>query len=515
MNILIVHGYFLEGNGSNIYVRNLAKEIKKNGHRVIILSQESQAKDYSLVDRVYEFTFGNKIKRMTYKNPVSSKGECILIKPEIQGVLPVYKKEDVFGYQTVEFHKMKPAEIHNYTNLIANAVENILCEIQIDLIISTHLFPEPYIVENVRRKLSHNIKHFCIADGNCYYYSYLKNKSLKEYIVPAFLKTHNIIFQNEEIYIDIIREFPDYKERINSKSEIIPPGVDNDIFQPVYSIQPKNRIIENLRYKIKNDNGDASFLENFNFENRLNILSYGNFSLEKGIPLLIIVFPFIRKFIPEVNLYIAGFGQEQKKLKQLIEFLSRGMKKEYYNLLELLMENFESEDDQKNFYEICYLNLMDPEFSQEYFRQGKDIDNLIHFVGYMEHSKLSDFISLMDLCIFPIISKEGFSISVIEAMASGVPFVVSSNIGMGKTEKKIRDIYINEFGIDDYKEVIHDDKFLDSLIFDAVILLRYIKDNKDNNKLDELKLRLSSEASRQYSWFLVYENLMYNFFQRS
>lgn len=29
MNILIVHGYFLEGNGSNIYVYNLAKEIKK------------------------------------------------------------------------------------------------------------------------------------------------------------------------------------------------------------------------------------------------------------------------------------------------------------------------------------------------------------------------------------------------------------------------------------------------------------------------------------------------------
>ncbi len=61
------------------------------------------------------------------------------------------------------------------------------------------------------------------------------------------------------------------------------------------------------------------------------------------------MFPFIRKFIPEINLYIAGFGQEQKKLKQLIEFLSKGMKKEYYHLLELLMENFESEDDQKTF----------------------------------------------------------------------------------------------------------------------------------------------------------------------
>jgi glycosyltransferase involved in cell wall biosynthesis len=37
---------------------------------------------------------------------------------------------------------------------------------------------------------------------------------------------------------------------------------------------------------------------------------------------------------------------------------------------------------------------------------------------------------------FPNYIKRSFSISVIEAMASGVPFVVSSIIGMGKTEKR-------------------------------------------------------------------------------
>ena len=44
-------------------------------------------------------------------------------------------------------------------------------------------------------------------------------------------------------------------------------------------------------------------------------MNYGDFSLEKGIPLLVIIFPFIREFFPEVKLYIAGRGENKGKLK--------------------------------------------------------------------------------------------------------------------------------------------------------------------------------------------------------
>ena len=69
------------------------------------------------MDRIYEFSFGNKTKRII--NPVP-----ILIKPEIQGLLPVYKKEEFNGFETREFHKTKNNEIYSYANHIINAMEN-------------------------------------------------------------------------------------------------------------------------------------------------------------------------------------------------------------------------------------------------------------------------------------------------------------------------------------------------------------------------------------------------------
>lgn len=507
MNILIVHGYFLEGNGSNIYVYNLAKEIKKNGHRAIILSQENKVNDYSLVDRIYEFSFGNKTKKMTYKSSASGYGECILIKPEIQGVLPMYKKEEIEGFEVREFHEMKNQEIYSYSNLIISAVENILEEINIDLIISTHLFPEPFITEIVRKKHP-RIKHYCIVDGNCFYYSYYKNKSLKDFITPIFSRVDSLIFLNREIIFDLIQEFPGCSESIKLKGNYIPAGVDTEVFTMAVTPEDKNRVFENLKYKIRNDKGDTSFLENFDWENNLNIMTYGDFSLEKGIPLLFIIFPFIREFFPEAKLYIAGKGGNKKKCEKLIKYLSEGNRKDFYLVLEDLTKEYAKKYGKDNAYEICYLNILDPVFAEKYFKCGLGIDSQIEFAGYLNHGKLSHLVSLMDLCVFPVIAKEGFSISVIEALSSGVPVVIPDNTGMSDIEESLRKIYQNDFDIKEYKEIKQDENFLDNIILNITYLLNYIKSNKENAGTENIKRKVSEEIIKNYSWFSVYENII-------
>ena len=507
MNILIVHGYFLEGNGSNIYVYNLAKEIKKNGHRAIILSQENKVNDYSLVDRIYEFSFGNKTKKMTYKSSASGYGECILIKPEIQGVLPIYKKEEINGLETREFHKMKNHEIYSYANLIVSAMENILEEINIDLVISTHLFPEPFITEIVRKKYP-KLRHLCIVDGNCFYYSYYKNKNLKEFITPIFPRVDSFIFLNEEIIKDLIQEFPGCSEKIEMKKNFIPPGVDSDLFKAIYNPEDKNRVYENLKYKISNDNGDASFLEDFNPRKDLKILSYGDFSLEKGIPILVLIFPFIKKYFPEVKLYITGEGENKKKCEKLINYLSEGSRKEFYSLLEELVEEYGEKYGKDNIYEICYFNIFDKTFAEEYFNAGVGIKQNIYFTGYLNHSKLSDFISLMDLCVFPVLAKEGFSISVIEAMSAGIPVIIPENTGMSDIAKILREIYQEETDIQEYKEINQDQKFLDNIIINIIYILTFIQNNQDNGKYEDLKRKIAEEVSKKYSWLSVYENVI-------
>jgi len=44
MRIAVVHGYILQGTGSNLYVSNLCRAFCADGHEVLLFSQETQPK---------------------------------------------------------------------------------------------------------------------------------------------------------------------------------------------------------------------------------------------------------------------------------------------------------------------------------------------------------------------------------------------------------------------------------------------------------------------------------------
>ncbi len=49
MKICILHGYLLEGSGSNIYVHNIARAHCLKGHTVYLVCQEREAEGYDLI----------------------------------------------------------------------------------------------------------------------------------------------------------------------------------------------------------------------------------------------------------------------------------------------------------------------------------------------------------------------------------------------------------------------------------------------------------------------------------
>src|SRR3989449_5593742 len=48
MKILLWHGYLLDGTGSNIYTRALAREWSRTGHEVVVFSQEGSPERFDL-----------------------------------------------------------------------------------------------------------------------------------------------------------------------------------------------------------------------------------------------------------------------------------------------------------------------------------------------------------------------------------------------------------------------------------------------------------------------------------
>src|SRR5918999_4724050 len=101
MRIVLWHGYLLDGTGSNVYTRAIAREWSRAGHDVVVLSQEPHPERYDL-------------------------GGATTVRPEIGGLLPVFVLDRYAGLEARLLQDFTAAERERYVGLNATAVRDHL-----------------------------------------------------------------------------------------------------------------------------------------------------------------------------------------------------------------------------------------------------------------------------------------------------------------------------------------------------------------------------------------------------
>ena len=87
--LAILHGYLLEGSGSNLWTRSIIQSLCKNGQTVHLVCQENHPQIYDFITTVYIYDKEGKCGTLfERKSPWS--GRCIMHKPWIGETLPVY-----------------------------------------------------------------------------------------------------------------------------------------------------------------------------------------------------------------------------------------------------------------------------------------------------------------------------------------------------------------------------------------------------------------------------------------
>ena len=92
MQLIILHGYLLQGTGSNIYVVNIAKAWRKQGHAVTVVCQDRTAEALPFVE---EFIGPQQPLPHTPPRP----GTIRVVTPDINGLLPVYVFDRYDGFE--------------------------------------------------------------------------------------------------------------------------------------------------------------------------------------------------------------------------------------------------------------------------------------------------------------------------------------------------------------------------------------------------------------------------------
>jgi glycosyltransferase involved in cell wall biosynthesis len=236
-------------------------------------------------------------------------------------------------------------------------------------------FGIPGLVQRLRHeiiKINPDIVHAVISGTS---YSAVVIPLRKKY--PTLLSVRGIISKEAKFKNGIPRIF-DMLIEIPSERYIL-SKIPNII---VCSPQMKEMVGERTSSKIYViPNGvDFDYIQNIQSQNQLkhpSILFVGGLRKVKGIDLLLRAVPIIGEKTPNLHLYVAGSGREEKKLKRLVKELK--------------------------------------------------IEKKVKFLGFVSGNEKYVYYKSVDICVFPSL-YEPFGVVIVEAMACGKP-VVASRVG--------------------------------------------------------------------------------------
>src|ERR1041384_790210 len=87
--ICLLHGYLLEGSGSNLWTRAVLRSLCRAGHTVHLVCQDPHPERYDFIAEAHLYRRDGSTETMLSRE-VAFAGRCIMHKPELGDTLPVY-----------------------------------------------------------------------------------------------------------------------------------------------------------------------------------------------------------------------------------------------------------------------------------------------------------------------------------------------------------------------------------------------------------------------------------------
>ena len=87
--ICFLHGYLLEGSGSNLWMRSIIQSLCRTGHTIHLVCQEPHPERYDFIAEAHVYRLHGDVVT-SFARDVPYSGRCIMHKPELGDTLPVY-----------------------------------------------------------------------------------------------------------------------------------------------------------------------------------------------------------------------------------------------------------------------------------------------------------------------------------------------------------------------------------------------------------------------------------------
>ena len=286
MRIFVWHGYLLGGTGSNIYARQLAREWSREGHNVVLFSQEPHPEQFDL-------------------------GGAETVRPDVGGFLPVFVIDEYDGYEVKRVQDSTRAELDAWVAANAACMRKHL---PADLVFVNHVLLGGPVGEAVGGR------YVVKAHGSELEYSMRGNAELSAWGEEALSKAAATIVGSEHIR-KVVADVCGQTERVHE----VPPGVDVELWQPAPREEALAALVAESQKDPPNpananerlpDEGNANRLEAFLAGDRSTVVYFGKLIENKGVQVL-----FEALHGVDARTVIVGFGDYRAELEHLAKGL--------------------------------------------------------------------------------------------------------------------------------------------------------------------------------------------------
>jgi glycosyltransferase involved in cell wall biosynthesis len=435
VRILVWHGWLLEGSGSNVATARIVEVWRAAGHDVVLLCQERRPERYAWIDAFGSVDRDGPSELRPNPNASGSAGRCVLLRPTIGPMLPVFVVDRYEGFR----------QVHRFVDLSDDELEAYL-EANVQALRAVAEFHEPDVAV-----VGHGIPGAAIgrrALGAGGYVAKIHGSDL-EYAIRPQARYRALAREGLEAAravvgptAEVLHRCAELVPEMADLARIVPPGVDVAAFRPRPRVEALREVADRLDDDHATARGRPSSLD-AEVERALDarderalralfdryeedvpepeaaerlrrlagrdgpIVGYlGKLIPQKGVELLLVAQTALRH---ETSVLVVGFGSDRDRLAALSVALRRGDRE----ALEWLRD-------------VGGLPV-DPGTA------GPASDSRdVTFTGLLDHRYAPGALTAMDVQVVPSILEEAFGMVAAEGAAAGALPLVARHSGLAE-----------------------------------------------------------------------------------
>jgi glycosyltransferase involved in cell wall biosynthesis len=434
MRILLWHGWLLEGTGSNIYAAKIAEVWARQGHELVVVSQQRPSPRFPFFDA---WGTAGPQRVAAGDGAATFDGRVVAVRPEIGALLPVFVLDEYEGFEAKRFVDLSDAELAVYLDRSVEALSAVAAWRPPDAVVAGHAMPGLVIA---RRAL---------GDG-----AYVGKVHGSDLEYAARLQERYAVLAREGLEgasavagasADVLARAEAVAPAIAGRTQVVPPGVEVDRWRPRQRAEALGDAARRLDAEVDRSAGrsggtddrarehlaarDSSALDRLagSYDqsvpdpdaparlrdlagHRGPIVGYiGKMIPEKGVERFVEALAVLG---PGVHGLVVGFGGFREWLAALISALHAGDPDAHAWLTEASPMNLELRPDE--------------------VKAAAGLADRVTFTGRLDHRHAPEVVSAMDVLVVPSTLAEAFGMVAAEAAAAGVPPVVARHSSLAE-----------------------------------------------------------------------------------